>query len=204
MKKLFLFSVLVFLWNCGANSKKEITRNKEMDWSIKNYKATETPAKFNIVADTDCYLTKKNHDITEPKFDSCIASFHKKRNYKVHPLLNDEDFMNKINDLDNQNKFIKIKFGNNQNADDFEYTIVDRFNFKDCESYYNVCALKKFVGDNAQNMTNLIVTKGKERIVKTNEYVQESGDYVEALFALELNNGKEYLYYNLSHIPPKK
>ncbi|MCF2221516.1 hypothetical protein H9Q08_19810 [Chryseobacterium sp. PS-8] len=218
MKKLFLFSVLVFLWNCGANSKENssVVSNGTIQALPKKLESSNPPV-FYIAGFEDLVgeYNKKNmngdgviesvHKITEDEFDRSIAAYHPYNLYNVQSIINSQQFKDTLAKA-GDNDYIKITFPEDYDADNFTYSIASKFEFGNCKSLYSKQLLTKIF--DLPNKLDVIITKGKERVLDNPQYNIKRGDYVEALFAIKLNERDEtgenkYIYYNLSHDPTK-
>lgn len=207
MKKLFLFSVLVFLWNCQS-SFKNTNINTTDENTLKHRFKDSTPPTFYLAEYSNQY-DYKDHEINEIIFEKCIDSYLKSelrtnnRRYYVLPLNKNSAFIDTVKMANTLDKYVKIRFPKTERADDFEFSTTNHFeDFGDAVSIYHGKILSQIM--EIPNMSKIVITKGKEYVEPlSGNTFPSKGEYVEALFAVKLSNGS-YEYYNLSHIPPKK
>lgn len=205
MKKLFLLPVLALLLSCSP-SKSTNTMTTVEEKTITNSFKDNIPPTFYLTEYTSQY-SLTYHEILDTVYEKCVDSYLRnelKRNqktYYVKSLDQDQDFLSKVKKAKESNSYVKISFPKTKRADDFTFDTTDRFeDFNDAVSVYHGDVLNEMI--NIPNIKRIVITKGKEHVkpAQGKEFPKE-GDYVEALFAVELSNGT-YKYYNLSHIPP--
>ncbi|SIT03443.1 hypothetical protein [Chryseobacterium gambrini] len=227
MKKLFLFSVLVFVWNCRSGSlsiksakngvgliEEEIKFKTDYKNSSKNVLIIAPLENKQI---TDNLIFDRIHKISDTMYEQNVAVYKKSINqggnsYYVMVLQNDNRFkklIDSLNDNKIEDEYIKFNLPKTKIAKDITYSKAENgfCDFADGVSVYHEKFLKYLL---SKNPKELKIVKGRETIdrskydsicskkTKINAHLSE---FTEAQIYLLLNDGTEK-YYNLSHIPP--
>jgi len=227
MKKLFLLSVLIFLWNCGATQKKGVFHvskkgakgdsaqlkltDKLPEFVSKaiTISPTESKKNFNNDALYQQYLQSR-HEISAIQYEKYVDTYLRSIgvrgiNYWTLPLLEHQEFNDAVRKAVKENKYVKIIVPPTDSAEDFKFSIANGFcDFGDGISVYHGEFLQYLL---EKNPIEFKIIKGKEAVEKKEYDVEkctiQKNDYVEAMFYLKFYDGSKVHeeYYNISSDP---